>query len=826
MGQRNLRRIGCYLCCPVRKVLQIYCFLIVNISLVQAQNVLITGVVSDRTGTPVPFANIQESFSGDGTSSDAMGRFKLNLPKGPVSITASAVGIEKTTVEFTASRDTFLIISCLENKELNTVTIVSDRLGNSVERVQMSSVTLDAEEVRRMPTLFGEADLIRTLTFLPGVSNGNEGNMGFYVRGGSADQNLILMDGVPLYNASHILGFFSLFNPETMRSVNLIKGGFPARFSGRLASVTEISMKQGDLEKYSLEGGIGLLTAKATVQGPIKKGTTSYLAAGRSAYINLLAKPILGIMNNNKGENSIEESITPGFAFSDVNLNIQHIFNSKTRIWATTYWGRDRIDSRVENPSENKIGNYVFDMNWQSRIASLHLEHRFRENLILYVSGAYSDFDYRTQQSNIDIFKSDNSISGTINNYFSRIRDVHVKFQLQWRPWKSNLFRLGVNAVYHDFLSDANTFKTDQMPGRARPDDDAARIFSDEINAFLEDEITIGSHIKMALGVNMGAYLVQKEKFISIQPRAAFNVIANENWSFKASYARMMQSMHMLTNYGIGLPTDLWVPATANFRPQLSHDVAAGVFSAYTILGSPFEFSAEAFYRLSENVLEYKNGASFTGKNTSWESLVESGRGESYGMELFVRKNGKIISGWLGYTLSWSWRKFENINGGEKFPFRYDRRHGVNVVINVQLPKNISLTATWLYGTGNAITLPVVHYAAAYPFADVPVVPLNPGAEAQDAEKRNNFRMQAYHRMDLGLNFHKDKKWGTRTWSVGIYNVYSRQNPYLYFLSQNENNTLSLKKLSLFPVIPTVSYQFKFDKIPPKSERIRKGGKK
>jgi hypothetical protein len=792
----------------------------------KAQRVLITGVVSDRSGTPVAFANIVETNSGEGAAADAMGRFKLNLKPGNLSITASAVGIEKTTVSFLARRDTFIILSCMENKELNTVTIVSDRQGNAVERIQVSSVKLDAEDVKRMPTIFGEADLVRTLTFLPGVSNGNEGNMGFYVRGGSADQNLILMDGVPLYNASHILGFFSLFNPETMKSVQLIKGGFPARFSGRLASVTEIEMKQGDTQKYSLEGGIGLLTAKATVQGPIKKGTTSFLAAGRSAYINLLAKPILSILNSNKGKNSIEESITPGFAFSDVNLNLQHIFNAKTRIWSTNYWGRDRIDSRVENPSEKKTGNYIFDMNWQSRIASLHLEHRFRDNLILYASGSYSDFDYRTQQSNIDVFKSDNSISGTINNYFSRIRDVALKTHLQWRPGKVNLFRIGVQATYHDFLSDANTFKTTAMPGKARADEDASRVFSDEINAFIEDELTLGAHVKMALGLNLGAYLVSQKQFISLQPRAAINAAWNEHWSFKASYARMMQPMHMLSNFGIGLPTDLWVPATAQFRPQLSHDVTAGIFSAYTILGSPFEFSVEGFYRYADHVLEYKNGASFTGKNTPWENLVEQGTGESYGMEIFARKNGKTISGWVGYTLSWSWRKFANINGGERFPFRYDRRHGVNVVVNVQLPKNISLTATWIYGTGNAITLPVVHYAAAYPYTDFPLVSLIPGSEAQDAQKRNNFRMQAYHRMDIGLNFHKEKKWGTRTWSVGIYNVYSRQNPYLYFLNQNENNTLTLRKLSLFPIIPTVSYQFKFDRIPPKSERIKKGKKK
>ena len=795
----------------------------------RAQTVHITGRVTESNGEAVPFANVLETGSGQGASADVDGRFELSVKPGAVTLLVSAVNMERITLSFTALRDTVLRLSATQNHNLNRVEIVSKRELSAVDRVQMSSVTLDAEQIKEMPSLFGEADLVRTLTFLPGVSNGNEGNMGFYVRGGSADQNLILMDGVPLYNASHILGFFSLFNPETMRSVSLIKGGFPARYGSRLASVTEIGMKQGNLNNYSLEGGIGLLTAKATIQGPIRKGSTSFLVAGRSAYINLLAKPILGILNKNKGKNSIEETITPGFSFFDINLNLQHIFNDKTRIWSTNYWGRDRIDSRVENPKENKTGNYIFDMDWQTRIASLHLEHKFRQTLVLTASAAYTDFDYRTQQSNIDVFKSDNSISGAINNYFSRIRDVNVKAMLQWSPGKINLFRFGTNMVYHDFLSDANTVKTTQMPGKARPDADASRVFGTEYNVFAEDEISIGPHLKMGLGVHLGTYRLPQKWYWTVQPRAAVNVIVNEHWSLKASYAEMMQPMHMLTNYGIGLPTDLWVPATAQFAPQRSHDAGAGVQAMYTILGSPFEFSVEGFYRATENVLEYKDGASFTGSETRWESLVEQGRGESYGMEVFIRKTGKVVSGWVGYTLSWSWRKFANINGGERFPYRYDRRHGINVVIQVKLPKNISLTATWLYGTGNAITLPTVQYAAAYPYTDYTNVPLfsNGSLQAEDEGKRNNFRMQAYHRMDLGINFHKQKKWGTRTWSVGIYNVYSRQNPYLYFLDENSSGgqtTKSLKKLSLFPIIPTVSYNFTFDRIPPKSERKPKGG--
>lgn len=788
-----------------------------------AQSVAISGKVIDNEGKAMPYATIVETGTSNGLSADENGKFTLTVNAGKVNISASSVGFEKTNVKFIVSRDTSITITCESYRNLNQVEIISDRNGSPVDRIQMSAVLLDAEQIKRMPSLFGEADLIRTLTFLPGVSNGNEGNMGFYVRGGSADQNLILMDGVPIYNASHILGFFSLFNPETMKSVNLIKGGFPARFGGRLASVTEITMKQGDNQKYSLEGGVGLLTAKATVQGPLWKGKTSFLVAGRSAYINLIAKPAMQILNSSgsgdPSNSKINEKIYPGFSFFDINLNLQHIFNDKTKIWSTNYWGRDRIDSRVENPQFNKTGNYVFDMNWQTRIASLNLQHKFRNDLSLFATSSYTDFDYRTQQSNVDVFHSDSSVSATVNNYFSRIRDVNLKLMLLWQPGKINSFRFGAHVVYHDFLSDANIVKMDRFPGNAKPDADANRVYGTEYNAFVEDEINLFNRVKLGLGVHLGTYRLPQKWYWTIQPRFGLNMIISENWSFKASYSQMMQPMHMLTNYGIGLPTDLWVAATPRFAPQQSHDVTAGIQAAYKILGSPFEFSVEGFYRKSKNVLEYKNGAGFSGSHTNWEDLVEQGTGESYGMEVFIQKNGKIISGWVGYTLSWSWRQFDNINLGEKFPYRYDRRHAVNIVVNIKLPRNISLTATWLYGTGNAITLATEEYNGIFPSPWGNFSANGFGADVQDLTKRNNFRMQDYHRMDLGLNFHKAKKWGTRTWSVGIYNVYCRQNPYLYFLNEEDDGSESLRKLSLFPIIPTVSYNFKFDRIPPKGER-------
>ena len=354
-----------------------------------------------------------------------------------------------------------------------------------------------------------------------------------------------------------------------------------------------------------------------------------------------------------------------------------------------------------------------------------------------------------------------------------------------------------------------NVFKINQSPGRPVPDADAPRSNGKEFSVFIEDEMLFGKRWKIGVGLSYSGYYIGKSYSGLLQPRAMLSFKASENWVLKVAYARMFQPMFMLSNYGIGLPTDLWVPATERIHPQSSNDITAGLGSNYKIFNSDVEFSIDGYYREMYGVAEYRDGASFLGTSVNWEDLVAIGKGYAYGMEVFIRKNTGKFTGWIGYTLSWTNRKISEINKGRIYPYRYDRRHSVNIVLSYQFTPKISATVTWTYGTGNAITMPTTQYQGNYALYDY-FFPSTSGSSAvNDLNYRNNFRMEAYHRLDIGLNFFKPKKWGSRLWTVSIYNVYSRQNPYLYFLDYQSNGMKSLNKLALFPFIPSVTYTVK-----------------
>lgn len=770
----------------------------------------ISGRISDASdNSPLPGANAFISSSKSGCASDLNGYFRLFAKSDSISVVFSYIGFQTRTIKFFLSNDTILDIQLKKSIVLDAVSIEAEKRVNIIDNIQTSSIDVSPLQVKNMPRLFGDADLVRTLTFLPGVSNGAEGNMGMYIRGGSPDQNMILMDGMPLYNSSHIMGFFSLFNAETIESVDLIKGGFPARFSGRLASVLDIKMKQGDFQKYSADLSVGPISAKAVIQGPIWKNKTSFLVSGRSSYINLLTKPILTLMNNNKGSNSIEQNVIPGFFFYDINLSLAHRFNEKSKIWLTAYTGRDRINSVVQNFKNTMRTDFVFDMKWINVLSILNFEHRFNDKIKYHASVSYGLFDYRTQQSYVDNIYSNNSVRSTVNNYFSIISDYSFRNSIVYKPVKNHVLRIGMNFVWHSYLVDANVFKINQSPGRPVPDADAPKYNGKEFSVFAEDEMAFGKRWKVGLGIAYSGYSIGRSYNGLLQPRGTVSFKASENWVLKAAYARMFQPMLMLSNYGIGLPTDLWVPATERIHPLSSNDITAGIGSKYSILNSDVEFSLDGYYREMNGVAEYKDGASYLGNSVNWEDLIATGNGYAYGMELFIRKSSGKFTGWMGYTLSWTNRKIAEINNGQIFPYRYDRRHAVNIVLSYQFTPKISATVTWTYGTGNAITMPTTQYQGNYAQFDY-FYPSTSGSSAvNDLTYRNNFRMQAYHRLDIGLNFYKQKKWGSRLWTLSIYNVYSRQNPYLYYLNYENNGTKSLYKLALFPIIPSVTYTVK-----------------
>lgn len=777
--------------------------------------VQVSGRVSDGEGQALQGAAIYVSGSGKGTSSGASGEYSLQgLPADSLSIVFSYVGHKPQRVSFYASRDTVINISLL-SQNLSGAQIRAER-QLVTERVQTGVVNLQMAEIQKLPALFGETDIMRALTLTPGVSNGSEGSMGVYIRGGSPDQNLVLLDGVPLYNVAHILGFFSLFNTETISQVEVMKGGLPARYGGRLAAVTDLQVRSGDLQKHNAEFNIGLLTAKGFAEGPLKKGSTSYLAGARASYINLWAKPVMKLINGRK--NLIDENIEPGFGFYDANLHIFHRFSDRTRIRFTGYWGFDRINSKVINPSEQdpEETRFIFDMSWQTLLGSVTLEHSLSPDWNMTARLGLADFDYRTQQSFIRVFYVDDSRSGSVNNYFSRIRDHHAQLTFSGRPHKNHFVRAGISYIYHRNLADGNTFSVTTDPPKAVPPPGTPVYEGHDLTAFAEDEWRIASFLKAGIGVHGVAYQVKRSFYWDVQPRISLAFTPSENWAVKAAYSHMFQPIGMLSTFGIGLPTDLWVPATPKIAPQRSKEAVLGISASYPVKDARLEFSLDGYYRHIDGVLEYVDGAAFV-NNADWQDLAARGTGRAYGAEFMLRKTGKVWSGWIGYTLSWSYRRFGEINGGEWFPYRYDRRHGVSVVFSWDIKPGISLSASWMYGTGNWVTLPVTAYSGSASVTDIPLL-MQGGAYAEDIQSRNNFRMQAYHRLDLGVTFRKTRKWGIRTWTIGVYNAYSRNNPFLYFIDNDKGNIV-LKKLSLFPVIPAFSYGMKFGDIKRKSRK-------
>jgi len=771
--------------------------------------IVVSGKITDTRGQALSGASVYRAGTAEGTSSSTDGSYRIELLRADsLNLVYTYVGCRPKRISIQALRDTVIDIS-LEVQNLKGAEIHAQR-ELVTEKVQSGVLNLQMAEIQKLPALFGETDIMRALTLTPGVSNGSEGSMGVYIRGGSPDQNLVLLDGVPLYNVAHILGFFSLFNTETISQVEVMKGALPARYGGRLAAVTDLQVRNGDMQKHNAEFNIGLLTAKVFAEGPLKKERTSYLAGARASYINLWAGPVMKLINGRKG--LIEESIEPGFGFYDANLHITHRFSENTRLRFTGYWGYDRINSRVINPDDDEPEEtrFIFDMSWQTLLGSVSLEHTINPLWNMSLKLSVADFDYRTQQSFIRVYYTDDSRTGSVNNFFSHIRDHHARLSFSGRPHKNHLLRTGLAYVYHRNLADANTFSVSSDPPNAKAPAGTPVYEGHELSTYLEDEWRVASFFKAGIGVHAVAYQVRNRFFYDVQPRISLAFTPSENWSIKAGYSHMFQPTGMLSTFGIGLPTDLWVPATPRIVPQRSKEAVLGIAASYPVKESRIEVSADAYYRDINGVLEYVDGASFS-NNADWQDLALQGRGRAYGAEFLLRKSGRVWSGWIGYTLSWSYRRFDQINQGEWFPYRYDRRHGINVVFSWDIKPGIALSASWMYGTGNWVTLPLNAYSGVISVTGVPLQ-VQGGASAEDIQYRNNFRMQAYHRLDIGLTFKKTKKWGIRTWSVGIYNAYSRNNPFLYFIDNDKGNIL-LKKLSLFPAIPAFSYGMKFSGI-------------
>ena len=775
-----------------------------------SQKHTISGYISEgSTGEKLIGANIYEVNTLSGTVSNNYGFYSLTLPKGTVHIRYSFVGFEPVDKTFTLLKDTLINIAIDQSLRLEEVKIVG-RSGSNVENTQMSEVSIPIQTIKALPAFLGETDIIKTIQLLPGVQSGSEGMSGLYVRGGGPDQNLILLDGVPVYNVNHLFGFFSVFNPDAVNSVKLVKGGFPARYGGRLSSVLDIRMKEGNTKELKGEGAIGLISSKLTLEGPIKNENTSFIISARRTYIDILTQPL--IRNIEKKE--AYDKFRVGYYFYDLNAKINHTFSNKDRLYLSAYMGNDKAYYKEKYSEQGTDYSFSYDdefkLRWGNITTALRWNHIFNSKLFSNTTITYSRYKFIT---GIKDFTGDNESSEDFQfEYNSGINDLAGKIDFDFIPNPDHYIRFGVNHISHTFNPGVSAFKlSENLEGSTRIDTTFGnkKIITQEFAAYIEDDWNINPWLKINAGLHYSSFFVRNTSYYSFQPRISARFLVHDGFSLKAAYTKMTQYIHLLSNSNVGLPTDLWLPVTNTIKPQKADQYALGAFYRLT---NNLQLSMEGFYKQMDKLLEYKEGASFLSLNDDWEYKVEPGKGESYGMEVLLEKKLGKTTGWIGYTLSWSNREFENINEGRTFAYKYDRRHDISFVLTHQLSDRVDMGITWVFGTGNAFTIATEKYPSlvngdmSYYYQRDLIEYIN---------QRNGFRMPSYHRLDVGFNFRKPKKWGERIWSIGVYNAYNRQNPFFlyygddYNTETNERETI-LRQVSLFPVIPSISYRFKF----------------
>ena len=790
-----------------------------------AQKVTISGYVTDMESSEFLIgANIYDMISGKGTASNEFGFFSLTVPAGEAALRFSYTGYTPETQKKNLQKDEKLNIKLNQNIQLDEVVVIGRRNEESgIKATQMSSIDVPLNILKTTPVLLGEADVMKTIQMLPGVQSGTQGGAGIYVRGGGPDENLILLDGIPLYNVDHLLGFFSVFTPEALKKVTLFKGSFPARFGGRLSSVIDIRTNDGDMHNYHGTIGIGLLSSKLQLEGPIVKGRTSFNISGRRSYLDLMAKPFM----------PKDDDI--GLYFYDLNAKINHKFNEKSRLFLSLYNGKDKFGTKFDDSHDDDIYKTDVSLAWGNTLLSARWNYIFSPKLFSNTTVAFTNYKFNIDNKYYSFYKHNNTESLRDSKYSSGIKDMAYKIDFDYYPSPKHHIKFGTGYLYHNFKPEAETL-------RARDGEDGivtdstyhslsnSNIYAHEVSAYAEDEIAITPSLSFNAGLHFSLFNVRNKSYTSLQPRLSARYQLTDDVALKASYTKMNQYIHLLSSYNITMPNDLWVPTTDKVKPMRSHQYSLGTY--YTGIEG-WEFSTEAYYKDMRNIIEYKDGATFLGSSFNWEEKVESGRGRSYGIELMAQKTTGKTTGWIAYTLAKSERKFDKsgINMGKWFPYKYDRRHHINITANHKISEKIDISASWEFYTGGVFTVSEEMASIISPHYNVPYnkyyhtfysrsmdTKLDPATgSANYISQRNNYRLPVSHCLNLGINFRKQKKRGERIWSFGIYNAYNAMTPHFVYKTVYEDHEkysdkerTVLKKLTIFPIIPSVTYTYKF----------------
>lgn len=752
-----------------------------------AQNFTISGSIKeskngeDLIGATVRVLEIREK----GARSNSYGFYSLSIPKGTYTLVYQYLGYEKQEVKINIDKNTVKNIQLIPiERTIKDVVVKAVKEDKNVTRTEMGVIKLDPKAIESVPVLFGEKDIIKTLQLTPGVKSAGEGQSGFYVRGGGVDQNLILLDEAPVYNASHLLGFFSVFNSDALKDVTLYKGDIPAEYGGRASSVLDVKMKDGNNKNYTASGGIGLISSRLTIEGPIVKDKGSFIISGRRTYADLFLK-----LSND----SIRKSSR--LYFYDLNLKANYQISKKDRIFLSGYFGRDILG----------LGT-TFGFDWGNATSTIRWNHIINSKLFSNTSLIYSNYDYQ-----IKVGFDDQSFQ-----IKSSIRDYNLKQDFSLFANSNNSIKFGVNLMHHTFrptvFSGTGINAADSLKNR----------YALEGGIYLQNEQIISEKITVKYGLRYSLFdylgpgnaytydakgnILTKKEFSNgesikmyggLEPRLSARYQLNELSSVKASYNRNMQYLHILSNSTTSSPTDIWVPSSNNVKPQIVNQIALGYFRNFN--DNMFEFSLETYYKTLANQIDYKNGANIF-LNPDVEAELEYGKGQAYGAELYLHKQTGRLTGWVSYTLSRSLRTFANINEGNQYPAKQDRIHDIAIVGMYDLTKKIKVSANWVYNTGSAVTFPSGSY-----IIDNVKVPYY--------TERNGYRMPAYHRLDIGVTWYRKKtEKRESSWNFSCYNAYGRQNAYSISFQQNKDNPSKTEALqtALFRWVPSITYNFKF----------------
>ncbi|MCB0402388.1 MAG: carboxypeptidase-like regulatory domain-containing protein [Flavobacteriales bacterium] len=777
------------------------CFLAIN-GFSQEKHT-ISGVLKDAAdGEALIGATIYVDEIKSGTVSNIYGFYSLTLPEGKYTFTISYIGYTSVIKTIDVTEDMKLNLE-LENSSvaIETFEVTAEKEQKNVEETEMSTVTLKMEKVKKIPALFGEVDVLKTIQLLPGVQSGGEGTTGFFVRGGSSDQNLILLDEAPVYNPSHFLGFFSVFNQDAIKDLQIYKGGIPARYGGRLSSLLDIHMKEGNSKQMSVSGGLGLIASRLTLEGPIQKDKSSFIISARRTYADLFLKL--------SSDTALREN---QLYFYDLNAKVNYQINENNKLYLSGYFGRDVF----------RFGD-EFGMHWGNATGTLRWNHLFTNKLFSNFTLIYSNFDY-----NLGVPEGTEAFEWT-----SRIIDKSVKADFTYYANPKNTLRFGVNSIHH-------TFK----PGKVKSLDQS--IFNDfilpdkyalEHAAYISNEQDLSKRLRVHYGLraslfqnvgvdtsyvfdtsNPDVYQVQDtvtnsggifNSYFNLEPRLSIRYMLNENASLKATYNRMTQYLHQANNSTSSSPLSVWFSSSLLVEPQLADQVALGYFRNFK--ENTFETSLEVYYKKMYNTIDFRDHAELL-LNKYLEGELRFGDSYSYGAEVLLKKQKGQFTGWVGYTYSQTKREIPEINNGKAYFAPYDRTHDISVVASYDLNERVNISSNWVFATGQAITVPTGRFE--YKGNVVPVF-----------SDRNAERMPAFHRFDLSLTLY-GKKWDQKppkkngkprwkyesNWNFSVYNVYRRQNAFSIVFRQNEDNptVTEAHMIYFFEIIPSISYNFKF----------------